>query len=268
MGPIMVGVDGSPGAAAAVAWAAGCAKAVGSELILVGVTPVAHDVGDVEVLLEGEWAQPASRIGTPYDAIAVAGDPRLALAEVAAAQAADLVVVGLGRERWFPALHLGSTSHYLAHHLDRPLAVIPVGHTAFNCTDIVVGLDGSVGAAGAAKWSADFAVEAGGKVTAVLAWTPSARRVARLTAINSEADAEEACRGWAGLLDSSGVLLECRVAEGDPVAVIAACAEDVGAGLIALGTRGSGGFHDLRLGSVALRLLQGACRPTVLVPAP
>ena len=268
MGPIIVGVDGSPGAAAAVAWAAGCAKAVDSELILVGVTAVAHDLGEVEVLLEGEWAQPASKIGVPYDAVAVAGDPRLALTEVATAQSADLVVVGVGRERWFPALHLGSTSHYLAHHLDRPLAVIPIGHPTFSCSDLLVGLDGSAGAAAAATWSADLAVEAGGKVTAVLAWTRSAPRVARMTAINSEAEAEDACRRWAGLLDSSGVLLECRVAEGDPVEVIAACAEAVGAGLIALGTRGSGGFHDLRLGSVALRLLQGAALPTVLVPAP
>jgi nucleotide-binding universal stress UspA family protein len=261
-----VGVDGSAGSVAAATWAAGCAKAVGSDLVIAAVAPDEHEAREVEVLVEGEWAQPASRAGCSYDCVVATGDPRVAIPQLAASRDAALVVVGVGSERWFPALHLGSTSHYLAHHLDRPICVVPPAHPVFNPSHVLVGLDGSAGSAAAAGWSCDMATEAGGKVTALLAWTPSARRVARLTNLNSESEAEETCREWAGLLDASGVLLDCRVMKGDPVAVIAGCAEDYGATMIALGTRGSGGFHDLRLGSVALRVLQGAVLPTVLVP--
>lgn len=38
------------------------------------------------------------------------------------------------------------------------------------------------------------------------------------------------------------------------------------AGLLVVGTRGSGGFSGLRLGSVALKLLQNAVVPIVVVP--
>ncbi len=266
MGPIVVGVDGSRGSEVAVTWAAGCAKALNSELLLVAVAPDAHDAREVEVLVEGEWAQPAARAGCRYDCAVATGDPRLVLPQVAASSDARLVVLGVGTQAWFPALHLGSTSHFLAHHLDRPLCVVPPDHARFDPTHILVGLDGSAGTAAAAGWSCDLALEAGGKVTAVLAWAASARRVARLTHLNTQAEADEACRSWAGLLDASGVLVDCRVEPGDPPGVIAGSAVQCGATMLALGTRGAGGFHDLRLGSVALRILQGALLPTVLVP--
>jgi len=266
MGPIVVGVDGSAGSATATAWAAGCAKAMGTDLLLVTAVAGHRDELEVEVLLEGEWAQPASRAGCPSDARVIVGDPRVRLPEVAGEVGAELLVVGAGRERWYPALHLGSTSHYVAHHTDRPMAVIPGGHAHFDASHIVVGVDGSAGAAAAASWCAGLAAEAGGKVTAVLAWTPSPARVAHASMINNEQEAEEVCRDWTGMLESAGAAFTCRVREGDPVAVLAGAVEDEAAQILVLGTRGAGGFHDLRVGSVALRLLQAAAVPTILVP--
>ena len=266
MGPIVVGVDGSAGSAAAVGWAAGCAQASGSDLLLVSVVAHECDAADTEVLLEGEWAQPASRAGCPTDARVVVGDPRLALPEVASDVRAMLLVVGTGSERWFPALHLGSTSHYLAHHTDRPLAVIPAGQDRYDASHIVVGVDGSAGSAAAVGWSNRLALVSGGKATAVLAWAASPARLAGASTVNSQEEADDACRRGAGLLEASGVLLGCRVRAGDPVAVLASAVDEEGAAILVLGTRGHGGFLDLRLGSVALRLLQGAAVPTVLVP--
>jgi len=266
MGSIVVGVDGSPGSAAAAGWAAGYAKVSGSDLLLVSAVAHECDTADTEVLLEGEWAQPASRAGWTGDARVVVGDPRLALHEVASEVGATLVVVGTGSERWFPALHLGSTSHYLAHHTDRPLAVVPSGHDRFDGSHIVVGVDGSAGSAAAVGWSNRLALLSGGKVSAVLGWAASPARVAGASTLNSQDEAEEACRRWAGLLEASGVLLGCRVRAGDPVAVLARAVDEEGAAILVLGTRGVGGFKDLRVGSVALHLLQGASVPTVLVP--
>ena len=64
----------------------------------------------------------------------------------------------------------------------------------------------------------------------------------------------------------AGVLGGISVAEAEPVRALADAVASTGAGVLVLGTRGGGGFHSLQLGSVALRALQQAPTPVVLVP--
>lgn len=61
-------------------------------------------------------------------------------------------------------------------------------------------------------------------------------------------------------------LRSARAAAGDAASAIVDIAEDVGADLIVAGSRGRGPLAGLILGSVALRLLQTAPCPVLIVP--
>jgi len=263
---IVVGVDGSTSAAHAVAWATGAAPALGAELLLVTVAAPGADAVACEHRLLGEWSQTAQQAHVAFRTEVLFGDPRLELLDVAAHVDAPLVVIGGSHERWFPALHLGSTSHYLAQHTDRAVAVVPE-HDGFDAGHLVVGLDGSDGGAAAARWAGWVAASTGGDVTAVHAWQRSPLRVCRATGgAGSDDEAAQLCRQWSQDLAASGVLANAVAIEAEPVEALLKAVASTGAGMLVLGTRGAGGFLSLRLGSVALRALQGTHVPVVLVP--
>jgi len=265
--PIVVGVDGSGSARRALVWAAGAAQAVDAELLLVAAVTGAAQRADVEKLLETEWADPARQADHPFRTMVVDGDPRLALDAVAIEKDAALMVVGAGHERWFPALHLGSVSHHLAQHAGRPLCVVPGSASGFDVSRIVIGLDGSPGSASAAGWCGQFASASGGTVTAIYAWQHFVPPVTVNPGTSSRGEAERSCSDWAATLRQTGVLAEACAVEADPAAALARAVTDTGATVLVLGTRGSGGFKNLRIGSVALRLLQSGQVPIVLVPS-
>jgi len=266
MQPIVVGLDGSPSSADALRWALGAASVGGAELLLVSVVPDGADAQAIELAMLREWAGQVQASGVPFRTEVVEGAPGPALTAVSAGIGDCLVVVGQGHDRWFPALHLGSASHYLAHHVDRPLCVVPRGHASFDPSHIVVGLDGSPGSMAAAQWAADLAARSGGKATTVYAWKHSTPKMTNVdTGPDTGVDADLACRTWASGLDEAGILTEARAVEGELVNVLAATVAAVGAGLVVLGT-GSGVRPGVRLGSVALRVLGLGDVPVVLVP--
>ncbi len=263
---IVVGVDGSTSAEHAVSWATGAAPALQADLLLVTVVAPGADAEACERRLLGEWSQTVQAAKVAFRTEVLFGDPRLELLDAAAHANAPLVVIGGGHDRWYPALHLGSTSHYLAQHTDRPVAVVPE-HDGFDAHHLVVGLDGSDGGAAAARWAAWVAGSAGGDVTAVHAWQRSPRRVCRATrGPDSEDEATRLCLEWSRELAACGALAEATAIEAEPVEALLKAVAASGAGMLVLGTRGAGGFLSLRLGSVALRALQGTHVPVVLVP--
>jgi nucleotide-binding universal stress UspA family protein len=261
---IVVGVEGSKSAANAVEWATGAARVLGAELLLVSVVEPGADAAACERLLLGDWSRPAQTSRVPFRTEVLAGDPRLELLDVSAHTAAALIVVGAGHERWFPTLHLGSTSHYLAQHADRPVAVVPGDMAAFDSAHLVVGVDGSEGSAAACRWAGWLAHATGGDVTAVHAWARAPARVA--TGLITADEADRACRAWSSALEAARVLAGSLAVEAEPVDALVKAVASVGAGLLVLGTRGGGGYLSLQLGSVALRALQSAHVPIVLVP--
>jgi len=267
MQPIVVGLDGSPSSADALRWALGAASSNRAELLLVSVVPEGADAQAVEVAMLRVWAGEVQASGVPFRTEVVEGVAGPALTAVAAGVGDCLVVVGQGHARWFPSLHLGSASHYLAHHVDRPLCVVPSGHSLFDPSHILVGLDGSDGSMAAAQWAADLARRSGGKATAIYAWQHSATRMTNVVVgPDTWIDADRACRAWSGGLDAAGVLTEARAVEGEAVKVLAAAAASVCAGLVVLGTRAGVRRREVRLGSVALRVLGLGEVPVVLVP--
>jgi nucleotide-binding universal stress UspA family protein len=261
---IVVGMEDSESSGPVVDWAVGAALVMDAELVLATV------VGD-EVTAEAheglERALSAAG-GTDRHRIAVVqGDARTALGELAAAEDAALVVVGAGDAEWFPALHLGSVSHYLVHHAQRPVCVVPIAHGEFEPSTVVVGLDGSPASAAAVDWARDLALRANSQVLAVHAWEPTVSRIRRADTGMERDEAEENCRAWSRALAEAGVPTEVRVEEGVPARLLVEVTKSSGAGVLVIGSRGAGGFEGLSVGSVALNVLQHAPVPTVVVPA-
>lgn len=260
---IIVGADGSRSSANAVTWAVGAAQAWGAELLFVSVIAPGADATQCERRLLTTWSAAAQRATVPFRTEVLTGDPHRTLLDLGVETGAALTVVGAGRQRWFPALHLGSTSHGLAQHTDRPVAVV-TGDVAFDGSHLVVGVDGSEGAAAACRWAAWAAGATAGDVTAVYAWQRAPSRVA--VGVNRQATADDACAAWTKELEAAHVLAAAAAVEAEPVDALLTAVAEAEAGMLVLGTRGEGAFHSLRLGSVALRALQRTPVPVVLVP--
>ncbi len=126
---VLVGTDGSVGAQAALRWALSLVDAEGGELVVstVRVPPLlevlpkeieARRREDAELL--HDWCAPAHDSKLEFRELLLEGDPREQLLATAKAENVDLIVVGArgtgGRRH---LLHLGSTTHHLAHHTCR-----------------------------------------------------------------------------------------------------------------------------------------------------
>jgi nucleotide-binding universal stress UspA family protein len=139
---IVIGVDGSPHAGAAMSWAIGMAKGMGSEVTAVYAIapPVYVDTGmfttgvpmqfdeawrnDLKRELEGEWCKPLRESGVKYRAVIEDGRAASVIAKVADDVNADVVVVGRRGRGGVAELLLGSVSHELVLHCKRPVLVI------------------------------------------------------------------------------------------------------------------------------------------------
>jgi nucleotide-binding universal stress UspA family protein len=139
---IVVGVDGSDSGRRAVEWTAEHAGLLGAEVIAVHaveepayfatpmtyypIPPMSEEArAQIRDLLEHDWCAPFVKQNVPVRALLEEGPPARVLMEVAAEEDADLVVCGRRGRGGFAELLLGSTSHQLAHHLRRPLLIVP-----------------------------------------------------------------------------------------------------------------------------------------------
>ncbi len=134
-GPVIVGVDGSNNARRALAMATEIARrfdldlavfhAIGLMTVIEGRhVPSEGHRDDLERLLRLDWC--SSLTGDPdvrWRAELVYGSPADVLMKMGTGLDASFVVVGsrgVGEEQ-----ALGSTSHHVVHHCDRPVVVVP-----------------------------------------------------------------------------------------------------------------------------------------------
>lgn len=138
----------------------------------------------------------------------------------------------------------------------------------------VVGVDGSPASVAALQWAIDWVAGAGGGVVdAVHSWSmpyaysPIGGSVMVVEPEVVAKGAQDELNGALAQVDTrsgDGVDLRPEVVEGPPAPSLLERAE--GADLLALGTRGRGGFAGLVLGSVSQQCLHHATCPVIVIP--
>lgn len=138
---------------------------------------------------------------------------------------------------------------------------------------IVVGVDGSEAALGAARWAAAEAVMREAKLELVSAWEVPAATYGHVYEPAVSEELSQAVKGAAkeraeaaleeARRERPQVQAEVLVAAGQPVGVLVRESEH--ADLLVVGSRGLGGFRGLMLGSVSQQCAQHASCPVVIV---
>jgi nucleotide-binding universal stress UspA family protein len=123
---------------------------------------------------------------------------------------------------------------------------------------IVLGIDGSEGAAGAVAWCAELAPKLDAEVIAVHVVTDS-------TEVPSPEELDE----WCAPLYAAGVAVrQVSGPEAPPQDVLQQVATQEGADLIVIGASRQGKLSRWLRASVLEDLSSGACKPVVIVPIP
>ena len=138
---MVVGVDGSQGATAALAWAVEHAPLLDAEVVVVHSMDITLAMPPPTVaappfvaddkLRAGmrdalhEWCAPLRDAGVPYRAVLYEGNAAGAITQIAEREGADLVVVGRRGHGGFAELVLGSVAHSLSHHAKVPVVIVP-----------------------------------------------------------------------------------------------------------------------------------------------
>lgn len=294
----VVGYDGSHAARAAVRLAARRATPEG-RVVVVHATPLGADLAGMDLGSGLAGAPPAHAItdavahlrteaqrllsgipedayaGAPHDHRITEARPADAIADVAANENADEIVIGSrgsGTLRWM----LGSVSHALLQHAERPLVIVPVDAISRASAAggdepevVIVGYDGSPGATAALRHAARRLAPGSTIVaTCVISDLASASGGAfALPAIEAmTARAQHALDALDPAL-AGAAELEREIVVGTPAIALAQLARTRDAAEIVVGSRGLGRFRAA-LGSVSHALLHEADRPVVVVPEP
>jgi nucleotide-binding universal stress UspA family protein len=139
---ILVGTDGSPGAAKALAWAIDRAAESTARLLVVHVltyntefrrdSPIGLDTittwrRDLRLRLHNDWAAPAMAAGRDVACeIEEADTPAAGIVAAAARAAVDLIVLGAHGHGSLADRILGATTYKVSHSASTPVVIIPV----------------------------------------------------------------------------------------------------------------------------------------------
>ena len=272
MGNIVVGVDGSDGAAEALRWAIGEAALHGWT-----VTALANVSPPDDKDLDGAAAELHTHVVAAIGAEAAANVQErvrggsAAFALVDTAHDADLLVVGARGLGGFKRLLLGSVSTQCLHYSTVPVAVTRSGHTAPGSRGrVVVGVDGSKTAERALRWAIDEAAVREAELEVVHGW--QIQNIGMypypmgldMTDYQAAADALVDEVLAAVEPDAARVKLTRTVRGGGAIPALLDASEQ--ADLVIVGSRGMGGFKGMLLGSVAQAVAQHASCPVIVVP--
>jgi nucleotide-binding universal stress UspA family protein len=281
--PIVVGVDGSESALAAVRWAAGEAarRGLGLRLVHVYSTPVGLPGGIIEpaAVLEALRKQGKEWLDEAWQAAREVSDtlrPSLVLsaasvvpAMVKESRTASLVVLGTRGLGGFTGLLIGSTAVLLAGRARCPMVVVRGEDTTRG--PVVVGVDGLPTSEEAIAFAFAEASLHDAELVAVHTWTDTLADTV-LLGHPEPPDFEpaqqrayetlgERLAGWQEKYPDVRVRRE--VVRDHPSPALLRYAE--GARLVVVGTRGRGGFTGLVLGSTGQHLLHHAPCPVAVV---
>lgn len=286
--PVVVGVDDSPGSAAALIWALADAAARSAPLRIVcayqwlpsylplpGVTVAPElDAGHLRRAAEVVVAKALDRIG-PADPrrseVWVTGEAiegRAASVLVAAAEDAALVVLGSRHLRAFGSAVLGSVGAAVAARAACPVVVVrgPAGDPVEDAR-VIVGVDGTDAARDVLRFAFSYASRHRVGLRAVLCWRPDPLatmiwRPEPPVPTQAEARLSEILAGWREQFPE--VLAQQSVVRDHPVAGLVAASS--AQHLLVVGSKTSQAMLGTLLGSVSQGLLHHATCPVAVVP--
>jgi nucleotide-binding universal stress UspA family protein len=287
MTEIVVGVDGSEQSAEALRWAAREAELRTADLTAVLVWDLfnqrhpdgskafdpAYDESKADAAL---LAAVEAALGADAVATVVRKTPCDVPAKglLAAAEGADLLVVGARGLGGFRGLLLGSVSQQCLHHAPGPVAIVRAVQSPDPTERVVVGVDGSPSADAALRWALTEAALRGGTMQVVHAWeVPVIFGPVAGGGLPYDTDAvhADAQRFVDELVDAAvaetgtpDVAVERTTGPGGAASAVLDAAE--GADLVVIGRRGAGGFSRLLLGSVSENVARHAPCPVVVMP--
>jgi nucleotide-binding universal stress UspA family protein len=285
-GSIFVGVDLSDCSRLALRWAAGAARLLGRPLRVIEAwhypTDTAVRLGSValpdpvhadELMIRHLSTVVREELGDheglDVDMDVVRGPTTEALLHVAD-EHASMIVVGSRGIGGFRGLLLGSVSRQLCEHAPCPVTVVRhlPEDQPIRLDTIVVGVDGSEHAARALTFAADLAARSHGRIVAVHAAGPGAMVDRSVAPLASEGrNLPELLEGWCEPLHERGLEdHESVIVEGDARAALLEVAEERGADLLVVGSRGLGPGSRLLLGSVSSSIVQHSPVPVAVIP--
>ena len=278
---LLVPLDGTPEAAAALPLARTLAAAMGAELALVRVLPdvagkvetslAAQQLQRIAVELAGAGIQVATHVRTGS-----APDQLLAAIEECAA---DAVVMATHGRSGVPRAVLGSIAERVLTQSPVPLLLVrPGGRRTVELKTLSVPVDGTAGGALALASAVAIAQATHARiqlvevVVPVPAWVFAAECGTGVvmppdSSWDTEAleGAKRYVNGLAARLREIGIAAEGRAIIGDPASMITAMAQEVQADLIVMSTRALNGPVRTVVGSTADTVVRTAGRPVLLV---
>lgn len=272
---ILVGVDGSPNAGIAAAWAVAIGRRTKTPVEALAAwtdlpppyTDGVHDlVSEMNAHMTDVTAQSLHDDG--IDGIEVTAAQGLvadALLNAADESDASMLVVGTRGLGPLSGLLLGSISRRLLFTTHRPLVVVPRRSTLNppELTRVLVGVDCSAVARRVLSWSAGFCADLDVPATIVRCASPGCERPPGLVERIDDrvrSDTEEALEEFRAL----GVGYTIAIGHCDPRVALVENAASEQVGLIVIGSRGEGQFRGL--GGTASYLARHSPVPLAVIP--
>jgi nucleotide-binding universal stress UspA family protein len=281
---VLVAVDGSDAAGAAASFAIWLAGTAGADVTLVHVCP---DLGGAEhaapradpaafraaaehrLQETARWQRRLQNLagyavaGAHVQTRVVRGRVSAAVLEAGDELDADVIFIGSRGRGADRSQLLGSVSSQVLHHARRSVMVFPAqgGSSPANTAGVVVGVDGSPSSAAAVAAGSELAAALGAKLVLLSAYdtyalTPELEHWLRADAV-ATLDAARA-------RVTADVEVVEQLREGPPREALLAAAERFGPAVLAVGSRGLGGFEGLLLGSTSRWLLHHAACPILV----
>jgi len=282
--PIVVGVDGSEPARAAIALGAREARLRGRPLHLVhafiwpltgvylGPSPAGPPDGGLAAAADRILAEALAQAGDADPGLAVTGEVVTGAAATVLleqAERAEMVVLGHRGLGGFAGMLVGSVAVQVTTHSPGPVLIArapgePTG-------PVLVGVDGSPTSDRAVEFAFAEAAARDAELVAVHTWWgPVSRRAGDMLPLVYDADEvhdegarllAESLAGWRGRYPDVRIRRDVR--RGRPDRTLVELSVD--AALLVVGARGRGGFAGLRLGSVSQAVLNHARCPVAIV---
>ena len=285
MSEVVVGFDGSEGAAAALRWgvAEGELHGWAVEAVMAWGFLDQHPSGRP---FDPSYGEGSGRDALDRSVVAAVGEAAAATvarrlicdlparALVEASSDSRLLVVGARGLGGFRGLLLGSVSEHCLHHSHVPVAIVRgCARAPASAGRIVAAVDGSEESHTALRWALDEAALRGCSVEVVHAW--HAPYVTGIPYVDGIPDVDEYEKASHEVLEAAfsaaGGWTAKASATLSSVHGVAAAAVIKAAGnadLVVLGTRGRGGVAGRLLGSVSRQVAHHAPCPVVVVPRP